>query len=171
MKKLNELIIKKIKLGIDNYEMFIQQMMTWDKENYSSSIKESTNLFILTYDLYGIYRKKDLIGVAALHLESLPHCYLGIPGYDEVIYYPLVFQFVLRPQEDYPVYRDMVFQLLEEQVFPNYLFSELKMHLPPVVDQKTQDFLERHHFQLEQIDQNKEAIYGLGQKKNKQKRK
>ena len=39
------------------------------------------------------------------------------------------------------------------------------------VDQKTQDFLERHHFQLEQIDQNKEAIYGLGQKKNKQKRK
>lgn len=170
MKKLNKLTIKKIKLGIDDYEMFIHHLIMWDKENYFSVIKEATNLFVLTYDLYGIYQEKDLIGVAVLHLESLPHYYLGIPGYNKVIYYPLDFQFVLRPQEDYPIYRDTVFQLLKDQVFPNYLFSELKMYLPAVVDQNTQDFLKRHQFQLRRIEQNNEAVYGLEQK-NKQKRK
>ncbi len=166
MKILNKISIRKIKLGVDDHENFIQKLITWDRKKYFSSLEVPINLFNLYYDLYGIYQETELVGVSALRLEALPHYYLGIPDWDQVVLYPLEFQFALHPHFDDLVTREIVFQHLEEEVFPNYLYSELKMCLMNV-DSEMRAFLDHHHFSLKETDKRGNAIYCLPQEREK----
>ncbi|MBE6147526.1 MAG: hypothetical protein E7168_04255 [Firmicutes bacterium] len=133
---LENLEIKSIRIGLDEYIQVLEGAKSWDDNNYLQLENNDVFKYTLQHKIYTLYRNNELIGLATIFVEGVPHYYLGIDKKTEL--FPIKLRLIIKKEYRNFGYGNYFFDKIKKIIDENYIYSDLKIQFPSILNNETQ---------------------------------
>ena len=159
-KLLEKLEIKRIRLGVDPYISILKEAYLWDENNYLQLEHVNLQKYALFHKLYALYRNNELIGLATVVLEGLPHYYLGIKEKKTEIF-PIKMRLIISKEYRNRGYGKYFFDNMKKILDENFIYKDLKVYLSTIQENISSTWITEEDFSQNSVKQLKKERIAL----------